>query len=80
MENPLGISYAVFSPINSASVAKGERDIYPTLGVGNEAHDMSGLEDFELLLVGWEENFAFAAESGVAAAILNEATGYGGGD
>ena len=41
---------------------------------------MRGLEDFELRLVGFEENFAFAAESGVAAAILDEATGYGGGD
>ena len=41
---------------------------------------MGGLEDFELLVVGWEENFAFAPKSGVAAAILDEAAGYGGAD
>ena len=51
-----------------------------TLGVENQVHEMGGLKDFELLLVGWEENFTFTAESRIAPTILDEAAGYGGAD
>lgn len=53
---------------------------FATLRIKDQVHKMGCLEDFELLLVGGDESFAFAAEGGIAAAVLDEAAGYGGAD